>query len=66
MNVIEKIGFVGIGNMGSSHAKNLYDGLIENAELVAVCDINEEKAKACAEANGVPYFLNYKDILLYN
>ena len=34
-----KIGIVGIGNMGSVHAKNIFDGQINHLELGAVCDI---------------------------
>lgn len=40
-----RIGIIGIGNMGSSHAKNLIDGKIQDAELTAVCDINPERLK---------------------
>ncbi|MCF7959055.1 MAG: Gfo/Idh/MocA family oxidoreductase, partial [Phycisphaerae bacterium] len=38
-----KVGFVGIGNMGSGHVRNLVD--IKGAEVVAVCDIRPEKAQ---------------------
>lgn len=38
-----KIGFVGVGNMGSAHVKNLLN--IENARLCAVCDIVPEKVE---------------------
>ncbi len=38
-----KVGFVGIGNMGSVHLKQLVD--IEGAEVVAVCDIRPGKAE---------------------
>lgn len=59
-----RIGIVGIGNMGSSHAKNLYDGLIENAELVAVCDIDENKIRWAEEnLKGVKTYSNYSDLL---
>ena len=34
-----RYGIIGIGNMGSAHAKNLFTGKIKNARLVAVCDI---------------------------
>jgi predicted dehydrogenase len=33
-----KIGIIGLGNIGRVHAKNLQDGLIGNAELVAVAN----------------------------
>ncbi len=59
-----RFGIVGIGNMGSSHAKNLYDGKIENAQLISVCDIDEIKRK-WAEENliGVKVFGDYSELL---
>lgn len=38
-----KFGIIGIGNMGSTHAKSLFDGKIKDAVLTAVCDNNEDK-----------------------
>ncbi|WP_046174553.1 Gfo/Idh/MocA family protein [Domibacillus indicus] len=38
-----KIGIIGLGNMGSSHAKALAAGLIEGAVLTAVCDPGPER-----------------------
>ncbi len=35
----------------------------ENAELIAVCDIDEAMAKMVAEEHGVPYYLDYKELL---
>lgn len=40
-----RIGVVGIGNMGSKHAMNLFNGKVKGAELTAVCDIKEERLK---------------------
>ena len=36
-----RIGIIGIGNMGSAHAKYISAGEIPNAELTAVCDTNQ-------------------------
>ncbi|HBM81916.1 MAG: Gfo/Idh/MocA family oxidoreductase [Clostridiales bacterium] len=47
-----KIGIIGIGNMGSSHAKNLIQGKVPNAVLTAVCDINPERLKWAKETLG--------------
>lgn len=59
-----RFGVIGIGNMGSSHAKNLYDGMINNAVLSAVCDINPEKLKWAKEnLKDVILFDNYRDLL---
>ena len=34
-----RIGVIGLGNMGSAHARNLFEGKIGGALLSAVCDI---------------------------
>ena len=51
-----RLGIIGIGNMGSSHAKNLVEGKCPEIELVAIADINparikwaEENLPACVE-----------------
>ena len=41
-----KFGIIGVGNMGSDHAKNLAAGKVQNAKLAAVCDINPQKYQA--------------------
>lgn len=38
-----RIGIVGIGNMGSSHAKYISAGEVAGAELAAVCDISADR-----------------------
>jgi predicted dehydrogenase len=38
-----RIGVVGIGGMGSNHAKSLASGKVANAELTAVCDVRSER-----------------------
>ena len=58
--IMLKIAIVGTGIIVKSHIKAFAQ--LDDVELVAVCDINEEKAKAFSEECGVPYFLNYKDI----
>ncbi len=59
-----RYGIVGVGNMGSTHAKNLYDNKIENAVLCAVCDINEEKLKwAKNTLHGVKVYSDYNELL---
>ncbi len=40
-----RIGIIGIGNMGRSHAKNLYEGKVPNGKLAAICDRNPEQLK---------------------
>jgi len=38
-----RLGVIGVGNMGTSHIKNIENGLIKRARLTAVCDIVPEK-----------------------
>ena len=59
-----RFGIVGCGNMGSSHAKNLLDGKIENGVLSAVCDINPKKFRYLKERVGdsIKYFENSEDM----
>jgi len=47
-----RIGIIGIGGMGSSHALYLSKGEVPNAELTAVCDINPERLKWARETLG--------------
>lgn len=47
-----RIGIIGIGNMGSSHAKNIINGEVPNAELTAVCDYSPERLKWARENLG--------------
>ncbi len=48
-----KIGVVGIGRMGSLHAK-LCAG-IDSVELAAVCDIDEKRGRAAADEYGCAF-----------
>jgi predicted dehydrogenase len=59
-----KLGIIGIGNMGSAHAKSILSGNIEGMRLAAVCDIDEGK-RAWAEKNlpGVPCYEHYEELL---
>lgn len=47
-----RIGIVGVGNMGSSHASYLYEKKVPNAELAAICDINPDRLKWAKENFG--------------
>ena len=40
-----RIGIIGIGGMGGSHAHQILDGKIKGGKLVAVCDIDERQFK---------------------
>ena len=44
-----RMGIIGIGNMGSSHAKSIVDGQVKDMELTAVCDIQESRRQWCKD-----------------
>ncbi len=48
MNAL-KFGIIGIGNMGFAHLACLKNNEIENATVVAVCDVSSEKRKNASE-----------------
>lgn len=56
---------IGIGNMGSAHARALFNGEIENAVLTCVADINPERREWAAENFGgsVSIFEDYEELL---
>ena len=47
-----RIGVIGIGNMGTSHARNIKSGNVQGAELTAVCDINPDRLMWAKDALG--------------
>ena len=47
------IGLIGAGRIGQLHAEHL-SRRIPNARLLAVSDVNETAARACAQAHGIP------------
>ena len=51
---------IGMGHIGNLHAK-IYKEIHKEsglAELVGVCDITEERARAAGELLGVPWYLD--------
>ena len=54
------IAIIGPGIIGLSHIAAIKT--LDNCRLTALCDVNESVVKPLAEENGVPYFLDYKDI----
>lgn len=47
-----RFGIVGVGNMGSGHAKSFLGGKVENGALTAVCDIKPERLDAIRRLDG--------------
>ena len=64
MNQI-RIGVIGIGNMGSFHATNLYQGKVKDAVLTAVCDVNQSRLEWAKTAfnNEVATYLEVDKLL---
>jgi predicted dehydrogenase len=56
-----KVAVIGMGNIGNTHAPVYKADPL--AELVAVCDIIQERADKAAERYGVPAFYNVDDLL---
>jgi predicted dehydrogenase len=56
-----RYGIVGVGGMGTGHAQNIQK--IEEAELVAVCDIDPDVANAVGETFNVPFCTDYHELV---
>ncbi len=52
---------VGTGYLGQFHCEKYMQ--VEGADLVAVCDRSEERAKEIGEKFGVPYFTSYRELV---
>jgi predicted dehydrogenase len=59
MNIV-RLGIIGIGNMGTGHAKYLYENEVVGARLTAVCDLRPER-RLWAEEN-MPNVAVYPDV----
>jgi predicted dehydrogenase len=57
-----KFALVGCGRIAKRHSELLGHRQIENAELAAVCDIVEAKARAIGEQFGVPWFTDMHEM----
>jgi predicted dehydrogenase len=57
-----RLAVIGVGVMGSSHVRDLATRL-GNTELVAVCDIDHERADQYAAEYHVPAYYDYRDLL---
>ena len=55
-----KCAVIGVGYLGRFHAQKYQ--LLDNAELVGVCDVNEVGCKAVAEELSVPAFFDYREL----
>lgn len=57
-----KVAVIGVGFWGRNHARVYSE--IEDVELVAVCDIDREKAKSIAKRYGCRAYTDFKEMLL--
>jgi len=58
-----RIGVVGVGNISGIYFKNL--GKFRSTEVVACADIDLDRAKAAAEANGIPHALTTDELIAH-
>ncbi len=56
-----KIGFIGCGGNARGHMRSL--GKMEDVKLVALCDVNEERAKSAAEEFDSEAYTDHKIML---
>ncbi len=56
-----KTAVIGVGHLGQAHAR--VHASLEQAELVAVCDINEASGRAIAERHGTRFVRDYRELL---
>ena len=55
-----KVAIIGCGRISGHHYRSIQS--VEGLEVIAVCDLIEEKAKAyCADLN-IPYFVSYREM----
>jgi predicted dehydrogenase len=62
-----RFGIIGVGNMGSSHAKKFLGGEVKNGVLTAICDLKKSKTDAVLALENAPadlaVFTDYKEML---
>lgn len=59
-----KVGIIGVGNMGSSHLKNITNGNVTGMTVTAVCDTNPEKTSSAKEKYPeLEVFDDYRELL---
>ena len=57
------VALLGCGRIAKRHADLLSHDEIGDAKLVAVCDVQEERAKAFGEKYKIPYFMDLKEMI---
>jgi len=54
---------VGCGRISRKHITAIKRNLLDSAQLVAICDINKEKARKVGIDNELPYYYTYDEML---
>ena len=59
-----KVGVIGIGNMGTVHAKSIVEGKVPSMELCAVCDLKQDRLDYIKDNLGenIALFTDYKEM----
>ncbi len=64
MNGILRTAVIGIGNMGSAHARCIFSGAISGMRLAAVCDLKPDRLSwAERELPGTRVFTDYRELI---
>ncbi|MBR6739673.1 MAG: Gfo/Idh/MocA family oxidoreductase [Clostridia bacterium] len=59
-----RIGIIGIGNMGTAHAKNIYGGKISRLKLTALCDSSKTRLEQLRpEFPDIPLFEDHNELI---
>jgi predicted dehydrogenase len=58
-----RFALVGCGRIAQRHAQLLGDAALAGTELVGVCDVVAERARALGEQHGVPWFLDMHEMM---
>lgn len=58
-----RMGIIGIGNIGSAHAHNIYGNKVKGMSLNAVCDINPGRLKWAEDKAGIKLYADYSELL---
>ncbi|MGH9935035.1 MAG: Gfo/Idh/MocA family oxidoreductase [Blastocatellia bacterium] len=56
-----KTAVIGVGSLGQAHAR--VHASLEQAELVAVCDVNENQGRAIAERHATRFIRDYRELI---
>ncbi|MGM0466235.1 MAG: Gfo/Idh/MocA family oxidoreductase, partial [Acidobacteriota bacterium] len=59
----KRVGIIGVGYLGTQHARIL--SYLEEADFKAVADLDKNKAMVIGNRHRVPYYENFKDMLEY-